>query len=325
MTRPRGFTLIELAIVLVIVTILIGGLAMPLSAQIQARRIAETKKTLEEAREAIIGYAMSNSVNVSPSTTCTCVYTDDNTLNTPDIPLDTSDDPDSTCPAALCPTSYIASATMTLTPPIARHYLPCPDLMENDPEPNLDNDDDGSLRDLNNGREDRYKASGKIGECASRSGNLPWVTLGAGQQDAWGNHLRYVVAKDFANGTTGLPAPAPPPDPDPAADIEICSSSDCPPNTHVADKIVAAIISHGPNGWGARSFHGTLLKNPVSLDELQNINTNKINDKTRLVSRSPYKPADNSKEEKEKEFDDLVVWISAGQLRGRVCPAGGCP
>ena len=42
MKRTRGFTLIELAIVMVIVTILIGGLAMPLSAQIQARRIAET-------------------------------------------------------------------------------------------------------------------------------------------------------------------------------------------------------------------------------------------------------------------------------------------
>jgi prepilin-type N-terminal cleavage/methylation domain-containing protein len=60
MNRTRGFTLIELAIVLVVITILIGGLAMPLSAQIQARRIAETRKLMEEAREAIIGYAMGN-------------------------------------------------------------------------------------------------------------------------------------------------------------------------------------------------------------------------------------------------------------------------
>lgn len=66
MSAQRGFTLIELAIVLVIVTILIGGLAMPLSAQIQARRIAETKKTLEEAREAIIGYAMTHQTSGSP-------------------------------------------------------------------------------------------------------------------------------------------------------------------------------------------------------------------------------------------------------------------
>jgi len=65
MTRSRGFTLIEMAIVLVIITILIGGLAMPLSAQIQARRIAETKTTLEEARTALLGYAMThNATNV---------------------------------------------------------------------------------------------------------------------------------------------------------------------------------------------------------------------------------------------------------------------
>lgn len=61
MKNQSGFTLIELAIVLVIMTILIGGLAVPLTAQIQARRIAETHKTLEAARDAIHGYAMTHS------------------------------------------------------------------------------------------------------------------------------------------------------------------------------------------------------------------------------------------------------------------------
>lgn len=60
MTTQRGFSLIELAIVLVIITILLGGLAVPLSAQIKARRIAETNQTMTEAREAIIGYAMTH-------------------------------------------------------------------------------------------------------------------------------------------------------------------------------------------------------------------------------------------------------------------------
>lgn len=64
MRRQHGFSLIELAIVLVIVTLLIGGLAVPLSAQIKARRIAETQKTLDEVREAIIGYALSKSILV---------------------------------------------------------------------------------------------------------------------------------------------------------------------------------------------------------------------------------------------------------------------
>lgn len=60
MKHRHGFTLIELAIVLVILTVMIGGLAAPLSAQIQARRVAEAQKTLDEARDAIIGYAMTH-------------------------------------------------------------------------------------------------------------------------------------------------------------------------------------------------------------------------------------------------------------------------
>jgi prepilin-type N-terminal cleavage/methylation domain-containing protein len=58
MKRTRGFTLIELAIVLVIMTILIGGLAMPLSAQIQARRIAETRADMRTIQDSLIGFAM---------------------------------------------------------------------------------------------------------------------------------------------------------------------------------------------------------------------------------------------------------------------------
>ncbi len=60
MKQARGFTLIELAIVLVIITILVGGLAGPLSVQIQTRRVTETQKTLDEARDAIVGYAMTH-------------------------------------------------------------------------------------------------------------------------------------------------------------------------------------------------------------------------------------------------------------------------
>jgi prepilin-type N-terminal cleavage/methylation domain-containing protein len=60
MKQQHGFTLIEMAIVLVIITILIGGLAVPLSAQIQARRVAETRQVMQEAREAVLGYAMTH-------------------------------------------------------------------------------------------------------------------------------------------------------------------------------------------------------------------------------------------------------------------------
>lgn len=62
MIRPpasvRGFTLTELAIVLLIVVLLIGGMLLPLTAQEDARAMGETRRTLNEVRDALVGYAV---------------------------------------------------------------------------------------------------------------------------------------------------------------------------------------------------------------------------------------------------------------------------
>ncbi|MGZ5105378.1 MAG: prepilin-type N-terminal cleavage/methylation domain-containing protein [Usitatibacter sp.] len=55
--RRRGFTMIELLVVLVAVTVLMSGLALPLSAQLQMRRQDEARRQLDEAKEAILGFA----------------------------------------------------------------------------------------------------------------------------------------------------------------------------------------------------------------------------------------------------------------------------
>jgi prepilin-type N-terminal cleavage/methylation domain-containing protein len=59
-SRMKGFTLIEMAIVLLVITLLLGGLLVPLSAQIEQRKTSETQKLLQEAKEALIGFAISN-------------------------------------------------------------------------------------------------------------------------------------------------------------------------------------------------------------------------------------------------------------------------
>ena len=58
--RSHGFTLMELAIVLFIVSLLIGGMLMPLSAQNEIRGRQETDKALATIREALIGFAVIN-------------------------------------------------------------------------------------------------------------------------------------------------------------------------------------------------------------------------------------------------------------------------
>lgn len=56
----QGFSLIELAIVLLIVTLLLGGLLVPLTAQIDQQKTRETQKTLADIKEALIGFALVN-------------------------------------------------------------------------------------------------------------------------------------------------------------------------------------------------------------------------------------------------------------------------
>ena len=58
--RQSGFTLVEIAIVLIIVGLMIGGLLTPLSMQLEQRKITETQKTMEDAREALTGFAIRN-------------------------------------------------------------------------------------------------------------------------------------------------------------------------------------------------------------------------------------------------------------------------
>lgn len=61
--KNRGFSLVEMAVVLVIVGLLVAGLAVPLTAQMEQRDYNETQKELSNLREALIGYALSNSAS----------------------------------------------------------------------------------------------------------------------------------------------------------------------------------------------------------------------------------------------------------------------
>ena len=68
----RGFSLAELAIVLVIVALLIGGMLVPLSAQRDIQSTKETQQLMSEAKEALLGFAAVNGrlpCPASPNTT----------------------------------------------------------------------------------------------------------------------------------------------------------------------------------------------------------------------------------------------------------------
>ncbi len=53
-----GFTLIEMAVVLLIVGLLLGGMLMPLSSQMENGRRKDTQRTLQDVSEALLGFAV---------------------------------------------------------------------------------------------------------------------------------------------------------------------------------------------------------------------------------------------------------------------------
>lgn len=58
--KQQGFTLVEIAMVLMIVGLLLGGMLIPLSAQMEQQKNSATEKLLAEARDALVGYAVAN-------------------------------------------------------------------------------------------------------------------------------------------------------------------------------------------------------------------------------------------------------------------------
>lgn len=212
--RQHGFSLTELAVVLVIVALLIGGMILPMAAQQDIRNAAETQKLLAEAGEALYGYAAGHAAGDG------------------------------------------------------RPYLPCPDT-------------DGD------GVENRSGAA-----CVNQEGNLPWATLGVGQQDAWGSTLRYRVDADYSNSSVGITL-----QPSPASSLRVCTSSAC--SAELASAVPAVILSRGKNGAAT----------PTDADELENINGD-----DNFVQHPPA-----------GDFDDIVTWLSTNVLLNRMIAAGRLP
>jgi prepilin-type N-terminal cleavage/methylation domain-containing protein len=66
--RSAGFSLIELAITLVVIAVLAAGLLVPLVNQIASRKTSVTDKVLQDVKDALVGYASGNGRLPCPAT-----------------------------------------------------------------------------------------------------------------------------------------------------------------------------------------------------------------------------------------------------------------
>lgn len=67
--KSVGFSLVEMAVVLAIVALLLGGILPTLSSQVGQQRRVETLKYIDDVRNALLGYAVANSRLPCPDTT----------------------------------------------------------------------------------------------------------------------------------------------------------------------------------------------------------------------------------------------------------------
>lgn len=66
--RSRAFTLIEVMVALVVIALMFAALAIPIATQLQMRRAEETRRLLDEARDALLGFAVAHARLPCPST-----------------------------------------------------------------------------------------------------------------------------------------------------------------------------------------------------------------------------------------------------------------
>ncbi|HMW18831.1 MAG TPA: type II secretion system protein [Accumulibacter sp.] len=261
LSKPSsGFTLTEVAVVLIIVGLLLGGMLGPLSAQNDLRATNETRAAMAEIREALIGYAVANG------------------------------------------------------------RLPCPAdpaLANTDPSAGIGED----------------PASGM--SCASVAGVLPWVTLGVGETDAWGNRFSYVVSAKFtrkppltafvSGECTGTPTPALPT----SAGFALCTTGDIRVDSTVGGSKVAVdlpvvIVSHGKNGRGAFLTSGKQIPISSDNDEFENLLV-KDNSTGKWKNAGTNTPTVLIKKAPTVGFDDELTWISTPLLLSRMMSAGKLP
>jgi prepilin-type N-terminal cleavage/methylation domain-containing protein len=67
----RGFTLVEMAIAVLVIGLILGSVLVPLSRQVEQRQIANTQAALDEIREALLGFALAKGYLPCPAVSAT--------------------------------------------------------------------------------------------------------------------------------------------------------------------------------------------------------------------------------------------------------------
>jgi prepilin-type N-terminal cleavage/methylation domain-containing protein len=291
--KSRGFSLIELSVVMAIVAFLLGSLMYTLSAQTEQRNFEETRRRLDQARELLFAFAITNGR----------------------LP----------CPARS--TSAGAEVRVSDTDAVVANRGKCQDA--------------GAIEDYYGGSPSAGVTGGLL---PAQSIGLQHVDAGGFAVDAWGNRIRYAVAKTLlastCSGTSNTPhftyltnlkgngiscqpndllicksvTASVNPQPNPSASTPSCGGGGS--NQIMASGLAVAIVfSTGKNGANIST---------AGADEAANLKTSAsglsptINPLFVYHTPTPATVANG-------EFDDQFTWITVGELYGKLIAAGVLP
>ena len=115
--RFAGFTLVEMAIVLVILGFVLAALLLPLQAQRQQLAQSQTENTLESAKQALLGYAQQQGRLPCPATNNgTAVFPDDAGAANPLGGTHNIVPPNPAVPDCVAQSGFLPAATLGLQP-----------------------------------------------------------------------------------------------------------------------------------------------------------------------------------------------------------------
>lgn len=170
--------------------------------------------------------------------------------------------------------------------------------------------------DFNNDGLEDFDVSGTDCFSYTQPGNLPWLTLGVARGDAWSSTYSYWVAKEYANkGGFDLAADA-----FGVARIEESLGGD-----KLSNNVAAVVYSHGKNQYGSIGVdnkpRSVVPANTPGID----YDHERENGDTDLVAPVLFISRPVTVETAAIVFDDIVIWISEYELKGKMVQAGALP
>ena len=302
-----GFTLAELAIALVIIGLLLASAMIPLSTQVELRSISETRRTLDQIKDAVIGFAQANGRLPCPARGQTATGTIDAATWAPaqfEAGAEQYDTTNKRCYTAL---GVVPWSTLGVpeTDAWARRfsYRVSPAFA-----------DDSSLTTWQSLLNDYV-----VGTYISQANTNP---RSPADQSPSCELTTAPSQSSFALCTLG--------------DIAVLtrSTSDHSVVTPLGKGLPAVFLSHGKNGSGAFQSNGVQLAAGAGADESANSSGTTTSVPTggylsyAYYSRDPTQSATGCSDTTGTlycEFDDIVAWISPSTLVARMVSAGRLP